>query len=86
MFLEDSDAESKADRVIEELGDHALTLSHDRHISMERARDMGVVVNALEDNDDLQEAVLTVHHAYVQTLAATPAVKLIENHRGVAFV
>jgi ATP-dependent protease ClpP protease subunit len=86
MFLEDSDAESKADRVIVELGDHALTLSHDRHISMERARDMGVVVNALEDNDDLQEAVLTVHHAYVQTLAATPAVKLIENHRGVAFV
>ncbi len=30
--------------------------------------------------------VLTVHHVALQTLAATPAVKIIENHEGVAYI
>src|SRR5207249_11132234 len=86
MFLGDSDAGSKADKVISELGDHALTKSHARHISIKRAMDVGLKVTALEDDDDLQEAVLTVHHACIQTLTSTPAFKIIENHRGVAFI
>jgi enoyl-CoA hydratase/carnithine racemase len=86
MFKSDADADTKADRVLQELGDHALTLSHSRHISMQRARDLGLKVAALEDDDKLQEAALTVHHACIQTLAGTNAIKLFENHNGVAFV
>lgn len=48
MFKSDADADTKADRVLQELGDHALTLSHSRHISMQRARDLGLKVAALE--------------------------------------
>ena len=43
-------------------------------------------VAALEADNTLQEAALTVHHACIQTLAGTNAIKLIENHNGVAFV
>lgn len=86
MFANEEDAERKADCVIRELADHALTLSHARHISAERARSLGLKVIALEDNDELQDAVLTVHHACIQTLSATPAFKIIENHLGVAFI
>jgi hypothetical protein len=86
MFAGDADADSKADRVVQELGDHALTLSHSRHISMRRASDLGLKVAALEAANTLQEAALTVHHACIQTLAGTNAIKLIENHDGVAFV
>lgn len=86
MFGGHTDAESKALRVVQELGDHALTLSHSRHISIERARELGLEIVALEDDDDLQEAVLTVHHACLHTLSGTPTIKLIENHEGVAFV
>ena len=86
MFDGDDDANTKADRILQELGDHALTLSHSRHISMTRARGLGLKVTALEDDDTLQEATLTVHHACVQTLAGTNAIKMIENHDGVAFV
>lgn len=86
MFAGDSDADSKADRVIAEFADHALTKSHARHISMGRARDTGLKITALEDNSALQNAVLTVHHACIQTLSATPACKIIENHLGIAYV
>jgi len=71
MFDGDPEGEAKANKVVEELGSHALTKSHDRHISMKRAREIGLKVSALEDNDDLQEAVLTVHHACIQTLSET---------------
>lgn len=86
MFAGDPDADAKADSVVQELGDHALTLSHSRHISKDRALGLGLKVAALETDDKLQEAALTVHHACIQTMAGTPAIKVIENHNGVAFV
>ncbi len=86
MFEGDPDAENKATRIVQDLGSHELTLSHDRHISMERAQGLGIEVTALEDHPELQEAVLTVHHACIQTITATPAIKLIENHHGRAFI
>ena len=75
-----------ARKVVQELGSHALTLSHSRHISMEKALSMGLKVTALESDQKMQEMVLTVHHACVQTLTDTPATKIIENQMGVAFI
>ena len=86
MFAGDPDAETKAVRIRDELGDHALTKSHQRHISFRRARDLGIIVTPLEDDQELQDAVLSVHHASVQTLSATATVKLVENQLGVTYV
>jgi ATP-dependent protease ClpP protease subunit len=75
-----------ADKIVRELADHALTKSHARHIAIDRAREIGLKVVALEEDQKLQDAVLSVHHCCIQTLSATNAVKIIENHSGVAFV
>jgi hypothetical protein len=34
----------------------------------------------------LQDLVLSVHHAVIQTMAATATMKLIENHLGAAYI
>ncbi len=73
-------------KVVDELADHAMTLSHARHIDFDRADSIGLKVKALEDDDKLQDAVLTVHHLCMHTLGESNTVKLIENDRGVAFV
>ncbi|MHA7261912.1 SDH family Clp fold serine proteinase [Arthrobacter sp. TMN-37] len=86
MFIGDPKAESLADTVLAELGSHALTLSHDRHISGTKAKSLGIKVIDLEDDQKLQDAVLTVHHACIQTLSETPAMKIIENHQGIASI
>jgi hypothetical protein len=86
MFLGEADAEEKSDRIIAELSDHILTKSHARHISMKRAIELGIKVSSLEDSQKLQEAVLSVHHACIHTLTNTPAIKIIENQNGVAFI
>jgi hypothetical protein len=86
MFKDEARPAEVAKKVVEELGNHALTLSHARHISLQRAQEMKLKVTALESDPDLQDAILTVHHACIQTLTETPAIKIIENHMGVAFI
>ena len=86
MLSSDSDRNAKSERIVKELGDHALTKSHARHLSPNRCRDMVLKVLMLEDDQRLQDAVLSVHHACMLTLAGTGAFKIIENHNGVASV
>ncbi len=86
MFVGKNDAEDRAKKVVDELGSHALTKSHDRHISLQRAEELGLEVVRLEDDSQLQDAVLSVHHSVILTLAETQAYKVIENQVGVAFI
>ena len=86
MFDGDPDADQKAIKVWDELGDHALTKSHSRHLSSQRCRDIGLKIIDLEEEQELQESVLSVHHACIHTLSSTPAFKIIENQNGIAFI
>lgn len=86
MLSGDPSSDEKADAILRELGDHALTKSHARHLSAKKCSEIGLTVRLLEDHHSLQEAVLSVHHACIHTLGATPAYKIIENHKGVAFI
>ena len=86
MFAGEADGDAKANAILIGLGSHAITLAHDRHISLRRATDMGLKVIPLEENEELQDAVLSVHHLFIQTLSETAAYKLIENHKGVALI
>ncbi len=86
MLEKDPDRETKIATILKELGDHALNLSHARHLALDRCRAIGLNVAALEDKHELQEAVLSVHHACIHTLGATSAIKIIENQRGVAYI
>ena len=56
--------------------------SHARMVSAADASARGVEVTKLEDDDELQDAVLSVHHATMLTFDRTPCSKLIENDQG----
>lgn len=86
MLKGEPDAEATADNIINELGDHALTKSHARHLSAAKCKSMGLKIRMMEDDLALQDAILTVHHACIHTLSATGAYKIIENHLGVAYM
>jgi len=86
MLVDEQHATPMADTIVEELADHALTKSHARHLSFAKCEEIGLKVVALEDDPKLQDAVLSVHHACIHTLSATAAFKIIENHRGIAFI
>jgi hypothetical protein len=71
--------------VLNEFG-HAQTLSHSRHITPDKCIDIDLKIEMLEDDPDLQEAVLTVHHITMLALTETTAVKIVENHDGKAYI
>jgi membrane-bound ClpP family serine protease len=72
--------------IVNDLSDHALSKSHVRHLPHDRCKEIGLKIRCLEDDQKLQDAVLSVHHACIHTLGATPAFKIIENHEGRAFI
>jgi len=86
MFDGLPEAQQTSDAIVAELADHIQTKSHSRHISVKRAADLGIKVVELESDPQLQEAVLSAHHAFVHTFASTPATKVIENHKGQAYI
>lgn len=86
MFNGFSDGEERAARVVQELGSHSSTLTHSRHISVARAKELGIIVEDMEGDQELQDAILSVHHAAIATLAETNAFKIVENQLGNAVI
>lgn len=88
MFAGLPDAVDKAEAVVTYFADHMATKSHNRHIERGLALQQGLSVAPFDGpgNDELQEAVLSVHHATIHTLTSTAAYKIVENHDGIAFI
>ena len=92
MFREEIDnnqrleVEQRINNIIKEFGDHVLTKSHARHISLQKCKDMNLKIESMEDDQDLQEAILTLHHITMRTLTDTPALKIVENHEAKAYI
>jgi hypothetical protein len=75
-------AEVAVKAIVTHLSTHNQTLSHDRHLSMDKAISLKLTILKLEDDQKLQDAVLAVHHANMITLAQTGCYKFVENQLG----
>ncbi|MEM3064477.1 MAG: serine protease [Candidatus Nitrosotenuis sp.] len=86
MFKGKKDATKRAKKIANELSNHDEFKTHGRHIDKEQARKIGLEVEDLEKDQELQDLVLSVYHATTHTFGGTSAVKIIENHLGKAYV
>ena len=86
MFAGEPNAKDKAKNVAGKLSDYKGNLRHERHIHMEECKKIGLNVDRIEDDPELQDLVLTVHHCFMHSLMNTPSFKMIENQNGVALV
>ncbi|EQD24014.1 MAG: hypothetical protein D084_Lepto4C00627G0006 [Leptospirillum sp. Group IV 'UBA BS'] len=88
MFFNENEKnrEKKSQNVLKEIADHSNTKTHSRHFSMKKCLEIDLNIVELEKDNELQDLVLTVHHAYMHTFSQSGAVKIIENHKGVATV
>lgn len=64
---------------------HAEHKSHSRFLDREKLAAKGIVVKNLEDDQNLQDGVLSVYHAVSLTFQHSFVAKLIENHFGKMF-
>lgn len=87
MFKATKTSKTKTGKIVAKLSGMGHNLGHDKHISIGDARDAGLNIIALEDDQQLQDLTLTVHHCFMHTFSmAHNATKIIENHSGVGVV
>ena len=86
MFKGFSDGAERAQHVSEWLADHKNFKSHSRHVSRSDLEDHQLSIVRLERDEPLQDLSLSVFHATTHTFTGTPAVKIVENHTGRAFI
>lgn len=77
---------AKVEKIMGLFSSHEETKSHSRHISRKQCREVGLTIEEIEENDLLQDAILTTHHAFMHSFAQSDAVKIVENHLGVAYI
>jgi hypothetical protein len=86
MFNGRADADAKAAEVATHLSDYGTFKSHARRVPREELRSLDLNVTDLEDDQVLQDLVLSVHHAVNHTMNVIGLVKIIENNMGRAFM
>ncbi len=80
MFSSDLDKMKKSKDVAHFFRDTAVHLSHGSRINREKAKMQGVNIEDLEDDEDLQEAVLTAYHLVTIAFEKSAAAKVIESN------
>jgi hypothetical protein len=85
MFKTDNERDKKAFDIANWLSTHNNFKSHGRHLPRTELEKKGLAIDYLEQDQTLQELVLSVFHATNHTFAGS-SVKIIENHLGHAFI
>jgi len=80
------DPQEKASNLANNLTDWDKFKSHNRHLHRGRARELGFEISDLEEDDHLQDIVLSIYHAATLTHDNQGAAKIIETHEGNAFI
>ncbi len=87
MFKRSRNKQDRVKTILDELASHDASKVHDRHYDYLKCKKIGLKVTALEDNQELQEAVLSLYHCYLLSIyRLTNTIKFIENQNGQTFV
>ena len=71
--------EERINEIVDGLIDFENTFNHSRQIDYNEAKSLGLNVKPLEDDQKLQDLVLTVHHCCMHSFTNTSCIKIIEN-------
>ncbi len=74
------------DEIVKRLNEHNDSKTHGRHYNIDFCKDIGLRIDSMEDDNSLQDAILSVHHAFMITMTGTDVSKIIENQNGKAFI
>ncbi len=86
MYEGDPTKKSQSKSLSDWLSNHEEFKTHGRHISREQLESRGMKITHLEDDQQIQDAVLSIFHSTMHVFYASPVTKIIENQLGKAFV
>ncbi len=82
MLSDHDNPEQAAEATVGQLMNYGGTSGHNQHFLIDKCKEIGLKIIEIEHNQEFQEAVLSVHHAYMASFARTKSIKIIENCDG----
>ncbi|MDR1026905.1 MAG: hypothetical protein LBL46_00630 [Rickettsiales bacterium] len=86
MFASAADKDEISDSIVNWLSSHNEAKTHGRHFDIDTCKRNGLKIRDLESDNKFQDIILTLHHAYIHTLANTFVGKIVENHNKQRFI
>lgn len=86
QWLKEVNPQIDMTKVLNTFLNHSNSYSHARHISKDDCKAVGLNISDLEQDQKLQEAVLSLHHCYMILLDSAPISKIVENQNGQLYV
>jgi ClpP class serine protease len=81
-----ADKDAKAAEIVKELSNYSNHKAHNRHLHIDTCKGFGLVIEDLEEDETLQDLVLTVHHCFMNALSNTNSIKIVQNQLGAAYI
>jgi hypothetical protein len=79
MLSAEPDPHAAAETVVSKLMDYSGTTEHSHHFLIDKCADIGLRIDALEQDQGFQEGILSVHHCYMASFARSNSLKIIDN-------
>jgi ATP-dependent protease ClpP protease subunit len=73
---------SKRKEILKAFNNNDVTKVHSRHISKDKCKAVGLNIIDMEQNQHLQDMILSLHHCYMIYLENTVVTKIVENNIG----
>jgi len=82
MFAGENNAKVKAKNLVKKyLNNHKDSKTHDRHFSMEKCKSFGLKIYEMENDNELQNLILSIHHAALLSIEIGNSLKIIESQQ-----
>lgn len=72
----------KRKEIMKAFNNNGATKVHSRHISKEQCKAVGLNIIDMEEDQHLQDMILSLHHCYMIYLEQTIVTKIVENNKG----
>lgn len=83
MFKDCASRETIVNNIVNSISSHEIHKAHARHLHVDYCIECGLKIVLMEEDDDLQDRILSVHHAFIHTFSRNNALKkAVENHEG----
>lgn len=80
MFEGEKNAHNRSVNLVKKyLNNHKDSKTHDRHFNMEKCKTFGLKIFEIENDNDLQELILSLHHATMISIDIIAPLKIIES-------
>lgn len=85
-WIQTSQPQVDVSKFLEKFLNHTNSKSHNRHISGAECKTIDLNIKDMEDDQTLQDLVLSLHHCYMILFEKSVATKIVENHASGRYV